>query len=86
MKKDKHDMIIIDSAFKHGVSEKEIEHVFENAISSISLEEFPPKIMLFGFDTKGQALEIGYFVNDNGDEIIMHAMKLRKSYQKYMLL
>ena len=79
-------MIIIDSAFKHGISENEIKHVFENAISSIALEEFPPKIMLFGFDTKGNALEIGYFVNDTGDEIIMHAMKLRKIYQKYMLL
>ena len=78
-------MIIIDSAFKHGVSENEIKYVFENAISSITLEEFPPKVMLFGFDTKGKALEIGYFINDNGDEIIMHAMKLRKGYQKYML-
>ena len=79
-------MIIIESAFKHGVSENEIKYVFETAISSITLEEFPPKIMLFGFDTKGNAIEIGYFVNDDGDEIIMHAMKLRKSYHKYMLL
>ena len=65
-------MIIIESAFKHGVS-------------SITLEEFPPKVMLLGFDTKGNALEIGYFVNDDGEEIIMHAMKLRKIYQKYIL-
>ena len=79
-------MIIIDSAFKHGISENDIKHAYENAISSIELEEFPPKVMLFGFDTKGNALEIGYFINDNGDEIIMHAMKLRKIYQKYMLL
>jgi hypothetical protein len=42
--------------------------------------------MLFGFDTIGRALEIGYFINDNGDEIIMHAMKLRKSYQKYLFM
>ena len=79
-------MIIIESALKHGVSEKDIRCAIENAISSITLEEFPPKIMLFGFDTKGQALEIGYFVNDNGAEIVMHAMKLRKSYRKYMSL
>ena len=79
-------MIIIGSAYKHGIPENEIKHVFENALCSITLEEFPPKIMLFGFDTKGNPLEIGYFINDNGDEIIMHAMKLRKIYQKYMLL
>ena len=78
-------MIILESAFKHGISENEIKHVFDNAISFIKLEEFPPKIMLFGFDSQGKALEIRYFVNDNGDEIIIHAMKLRKTYQKYML-
>ena len=79
-------MIMLKSAFKHGIPDKEIEYVFNNAISSITLEEVPPKIMLFGFDTKGRALEIGFFVNDDGDEIIIHAMKLRKCYQKYMLL
>ena len=79
-------MIIIESAYKHGISATEIMHVFENAINSITLEEFPVKIMLFGFDTMGRALEIGYFVNDNGDEIIIHAMKLRKIYQKYLAI
>ena len=61
-------------------------YVFENAVNSIILEEFPVKIMIFGFDTIGRALEIGYFINDNSDEVIMHAMKLRKSYQKYLIL
>ena len=79
-------MIIIDSAYKHGILKTDIVYVFENAINSITLEEFPTKIMLFGFDTAGRALEIGYFVNDNGDEVIMHAMKLRKSYQKYLFM
>ena len=79
-------MIIIESAHKHGISDTEIIHAFDNAVNSIILEEFPHKIMLFGFDTIGRALEIGYFINDDGDEIIMHAMKLRKNYQKYLFL
>ena len=58
-------MIIIDSAYKHGILKTDIVYVFENAINSITLEEFPSKIMLFGFDTVGRALEIGYFVNDS---------------------
>ena len=78
-------MIILKSAYKHGILENDIKHVFENAISSISLEEFPTKVMLFGFDTRGKPLEVGYFINDDGDEIIIHAMKLRKVYQKYLL-
>jgi hypothetical protein len=77
-------VIILDSAYKHGISDKDIIVVFQNAISSITLDEFPPKVMLFGFDTIGRALEIGYFINDSGTYIIMHAMKLRKSYFKYL--
>jgi len=78
-------MIILDSAHKHGILDTDIEFVFDNAINSVILEEFPLKIMLFGFDTTGRVLEIGYFVNECGDEIIIHAMKLRKVYQKYLV-
>jgi len=78
-------MIIIESALKHGISEAEIMYVFENAVNSITLEEFPLKIMIFGFDTIGRAIEIGYTLNDNGEEIIIHAMKLRKNYQQYLV-
>ena len=77
-------MIILNSAYKHGISDKNIEFVYENAITSIVLEEFPLKIMLFGFDTVGRALEIGYFVNELGEDIIIHAMKLRKEYKEYL--
>ena len=79
-------MIILDSAHKHGISEKDIIFVFESAINSIVLEEHPLKIMLFGFDTIGRSLEIGYFINEHGDDIIIHAMKIRSSYQKYLYL
>ena len=78
-------MIIIESALKHGITEAEIIYVFENAVNSITLEEFPLKIMIFGFDTIGRAIEIGYTLNDNGEEIIIHAMKLRKNYQQYLV-
>ena len=79
-------MIIIESARKHGISNTDITYVFENAVNSIIIEELPLKVMLFGFDTSGRALEIGYFVNDDGVEVIMHAMKLRKNYQKYLII
>ncbi|MDR0999262.1 MAG: hypothetical protein LBL96_00410 [Clostridiales bacterium] len=77
-------MIILNSARKHGISDADIRFVYENAINSVVLEEFPLKVMLFGFDTMGRALEIGYFVNENKEGIIMHAMKIRKAYQEYL--
>jgi len=79
-------MIILNSARKHGISDTDIKFVFENAINSVIIEEFPLKIMLFGFDTTGRALEIGYFVDESGEDIIMHAMKLRKIYQGLLYL
>ena len=79
-------MIILDSAHKHGILDKDIEHIFNNAINSIIIEEFPLKFMVFGFDTVGRALEIGYFVNEQGEDIIMHAMKIRRKYQKYLYI
>ena len=77
-------MIILDSAYKHGISIKDIEFVYNNAINSIILEEFQPKIMIFGFDSIGRALEIGYIENDRGECIITHAMRLRKIYHKFL--
>ena len=79
-------MIILDSARKHGISDTNICFVFKNAINSIILEEFPLKIMLFGYDSIGRMLEVGYFINESGEYIIIHAMKLRKSYQVYLNL
>jgi len=40
--------------------------------------------MLFGFDTIGRGLEIGYVVNDAGEDIIIHAMKVRAVYKIHL--
>ena len=77
-------MIILSSAYKHGITDIDISFVFDNAINSIILDEFPLKVMLFGFDSIGRALEIGYIINENEEHIIIHAMKIRKIYQKYL--
>ncbi|MDR0950202.1 MAG: hypothetical protein LBM13_00960 [Candidatus Ancillula sp.] len=75
---------IIDSARKHDISDEDIMWVYYTAHDGIQLSEEPEKFMLFGFDTKGIPLEVGYFVNEDNEIIIMHAMKLRKSYYKYL--
>jgi hypothetical protein len=40
--------------------------------------------MVLGFDLKGRALEIGIVESRDGDECIIHAMKLRKHYERYL--
>ena len=45
----------------------------------ISQEE-PTIVMLFGFDTIGRGLEIAYITNEDGEDIVIHAMKIRPGY------
>ena len=41
-------------------------------------------VMLFGFDTIGRGLEVAYISADAGEDIVIHAMKIRPSYNKYL--
>jgi len=77
-------MKILDSALKHGIPEQDITYVYEFAVNSIVLQADPEKIMLFGFDTIGRGLEVGYFINDQGEDIVIHAMKVRAVYKQYL--
>ncbi|GHT78978.1 hypothetical protein FACS1894104_2930 [Actinomycetota bacterium] len=75
---------IIDSATKHDISIVDIEYVYKNAVSGLVLVDDPKKVMLFGWDTAGRALEVGYF-RDGEVNVVMHANKLRKTYEKYLM-
>jgi len=77
-------MKILDSALKHGISEQDITYVYESAVNSLVLQTVPEKIMLFGFDTIGRGLEVGYVSNDGKEDIIIHAMKVRATYKQYL--
>jgi len=75
---------ILQSAYKHGVSKTDMLWVFGTALSGIVLSEEPEKVMFFGFDTVGRALEIGCERLPNQKWKIIHAMKLRKGYERYL--
>ena len=77
-------MRILDSARKHGIQDQDIEYVYEFATESIVLQTNPEKVMLFGFDTIGRGLEVGYVVNDYDEDIVIHAMKIRSVYKKFL--
>ena len=79
-------MIIIDLARKHSISDHDIIFVYESSTNSILLEQKgrPTMTILFGHDTIGRGLEIGYVTNDQGEDIIVHAMKIRPGYKVYL--
>ena len=69
-------MEILPSARKHGISDDDIRHAFENAVASITVPDRPDFWMIVGPDQSAQLLEIGVLADDDNDYVI-HAMPAR---------
>jgi hypothetical protein len=79
------DIVILDSAYKHGITDESIYSCLYNCISDIVLEGPPLKRLFAGFDHRGNALEIIAWDDvERNRLVVFHAMKLRKQY--YFLL
>ena len=79
------DIVILDSACKHGITEESISYCLSHFNNDIVLNYPPIKRMFVGFDNLGRALEI-IAIEDEEQErlVVIHAMKLTK--QHYFLL
>ena len=77
------DIIILDSAYKHGITQENILTCLYNVRGGKILDDPPPKRLVAGFDNNGNALEL---IVVEGEErlVVIHAMKLQKKYQ-YLL-
>lgn len=64
--------IIAESAYRHGVTDEDMLHAFNNPTGSFDLDE--GFVMLVGGDTAGLPIEIGVVVGDLGP-VIVHAMR-----------
>jgi hypothetical protein len=72
---------ILPSAHKHGISDDDTRHGFENAEASITVPDQPDFSMIIGPDETGRLLEIGVVADDDNDYVI-HAMPTRPMYLK----
>jgi len=79
------DIVILDSALKHGITDERILSCLFNVRGDKLLDDPPPKRLLAGFDNLGNALEI-ITIEDDEQEclVVIHAMELRKQF--YYLL
>ena len=79
------DIVIMNSAYKHGISKKNIFYCLLHFHNDIVLDYPPVKRIFVGFDDAGRALEI-VAIEDNDRDclVVIHAMKLTKKY--YFLL
>ena len=76
-------IVVIPSAYKHGISFESINYCLTKPHSEYMLEERPLKRLYAGFDHNGDPLEIAALIEDNTIKVI-HAMRLRRQY--YFLL
>ena len=79
-------IVIRQSAHKHGITEESIYSCLFNSRSDIMLESQQPSFspmrrLIVGFDHRGIALEIiGLEDIENNSLVVIHAMKLQKKY------
>jgi hypothetical protein len=79
------DIVILDSAYKHGITEANISYCLSHFTNDIVLNYPPVKRLFVGFDNAGRALEIIAIEDDEQDRlVVIHAMKLTRQY--YFLL
>ena len=74
-------IVILDSAYKHGISEQSIFSCLQHFQNDMALDDTLPKRLFVGFDYLGIALEIIAIEDIEYDRlVVIHAMKLRKQF------
>jgi len=79
------DIVILDSAYKHGITEENILVCLFNIRGDKLLDDPPPKRLMAGFDNLGRALELIVIEDEERSLlVVIHAMKLQKQF-RYLL-
>ncbi|MDJ0664389.1 MAG: hypothetical protein QNJ75_07500 [Acidimicrobiia bacterium] len=75
-------MEIYHTAHKHGISDVDILHALDNAITVVDLEPDadPAKVLAIGPDRAGNLLEIILLELPNDAQLVIHAMQLRPAF------
>lgn len=75
-------MEIYPSARKHGINDLDIEHTVEHALAAG--EQDDGKILYLGPDRAGNLLEVVSVLKDDGAEVVIHAMRMRRIYESFL--
>lgn len=70
---------IYGSARKHGIGDADIVHAVQHAL--VVGEEEDGKVLYLGPDQAGNLLEIVSVRRDDESEIVIHAMRMRRTYE-----
>lgn len=75
-------MKIYVSARKHGITDLDIEHAVDHALASGDQDD--GKVLYLGPDRAGNLLEVVAVLGDDGTEIVIHAMRMRRAYESFL--
>ncbi|MDR0636949.1 MAG: hypothetical protein LBF87_07710 [Treponema sp.] len=73
-------LVFNPAAFKHGVTEMDVEAAMATALLDEIIEGFDNKYLLIGFDMHRNLIEVMYNLVDEDIANIFHAMKCRKEF------
>ncbi len=59
-------------------------HAVEHSLVVEDLGEDPDRWLVLGPDTAGNLLELVVLINEDSDEIIIHAMPMRPKYRRLL--
>lgn len=75
-------MDIYASARKHGIVDLDILHAIEPALAAGDQDH--GKVLYLGPDRAGNLLEIVAVVREDDSEVVIHAMRMRPSYEPFL--
>jgi hypothetical protein len=69
------------SARRHHISDEDIVHAYEHAVTWVELGDDPPRYLVVGPDRSGNLLEL-VVIAVRETELVIHAMALRRSTER----
>jgi len=75
---------IYPSARRHGITDEDILHAIEHSMLVDDLGEDPDRWLVIGPDPAANLLELVVLITSEGDELIIHAMPLRRRYRRLL--
>lgn len=72
------------SARKHGVADEDILHAIDHALATENIGEEPDRWLLLGPNRAANMLEVVVLVTAEGNQLAIHAMRMRPAYQRLL--
>jgi hypothetical protein len=73
---------IHSSAHKHGIADEDIEHAMRHALA-IDDQDNDTRLYL-GPSRSADLIEVVTILRDDGSELVIHAMKMRRKYRSLL--